>query len=169
MASDVVARPSTLAETKEVAAQFSRWSSHSEWQLHALRPSYVCGWPRRASLWRGGSDAALDWRAALAAAALAGDIDEAEAERRMAQLFVAVSWRWLTPTHPDPDGKQVAALAALAAPYLGHAPTGQLGSTVVSGAAPGSAAMARDASSAKLGDGSVAGDPWREATVRTEV
>ena len=38
-------------------------------------------------------------------------------------LFVALSYRWLTPAHPDPDGFHLATVAEVAAKYLeaGHA------------------------------------------------
>lgn len=43
---------------------------------------------------------------------------EAEAELRFAALFVAVSWRWHSPDHPDPAGKQIGVLAAATKAYL---------------------------------------------------
>lgn len=42
-----------------------------------------------------------------------------ESERRLAMLFVGVAWRWATAEHPDPDGKQLRALAQMTQAYLG--------------------------------------------------
>lgn len=51
-------------------------------------------------------------------ASLINIFGEEEAELRFAAIFIAVSWRWRSPEHPDADGKQLAVLAAATQAYL---------------------------------------------------
>ena len=132
-----------------------------------VRASYVCDLakagkclePREAlpekAMWTGE-------QLSLLLRSLKGPFAQDEAERRMATLFVGVAWRWLTPTHPDPDGKQLAGLAAVANLYLGAG----------AGSQRGAPTFARGASSVLVGGGgdeTLASSSWRSANVCSEV
>ena len=144
--------------------------------VHALRASYVCELAKKGKplAHKEALPEQAFWTAeqlSLLLRSLRGPFDEVESERRMAHLFVGVSWRWLTSSHPDPDGVQIAALAALAAPYLGinpNAPLGHAPSAAAAAAPSPLGSFTRGASSALVGGGHTA-TSWREATVRTEV
>ena len=49
---------------------------------------------------------------------LSNRFGDEDAERRFSSLFIGVSWRWLSNAHPDPDGRQLGAIATVASAYL---------------------------------------------------